>query len=245
MNHRPLAFAALLGTVGLAGCASSLVDHGAAGQPARVAPVTTEHSEALACLGQMIDRKRTPRLTVFVADIEDRTVPERFEGRRLSGGASWWLHTAIGKLDTDRVVSTLENPGTAADTSNHLVLSGAWTQDDMKIGKIGGELAALVSKLGIGFGATRSFDVIAGDFVSARDGRVIHASGISLMVGSGQTGLNLRIEDGSDSFEIDLSDSHNEGPQFAQRRITEAAALVHVAHAFRIDYRPCMSAGWS
>jgi len=87
--------------------------------------------------------------------------------------------------------------------------------------------------------------VIAGDFVSARDGRVIHASGISLMVGSGQTGLNLRIEDGGDSFELDLSDSHNEGPQFAQRRITEAAALVHVAHAFRLDYRPCMTAGWS
>lgn len=243
MNHRPLAFAVLLGTLGLAGCASSPVDRGPAGQPARVAPVTTEHSEALACLGQMIDRKRAPRLTVFVADIEDRTVPERFEGRRLSGGASWWLHTAIGKLGTDRVVSTLESPGKAVDTANHLVLSGAWTQDDMKVGKLGGELAAIVSKLGIGFGASRSFDVIAGDFVSSRQGRVVHASAISVAVSSRNAGFNLQVEDGDREFELDFSRSAKEGPQFAQRRIAEAAVMVHIARAFDVDYRPCIEPG--
>src|SRR5690606_22113112 len=112
-------------TAGITGCAG-LPGSLAALQPARVAPVVTEHSQALACLGQAIDRTGAARLTVFVADIADLTVPERFEGRRLSNGAGWWLHTAIGKLGTDRVVSTLEAHDRVASTPNHLVLSGAW-----------------------------------------------------------------------------------------------------------------------
>jgi hypothetical protein len=47
------------------------------------------------------------------------------------------------------------------------------------------------------------------------------------------------------TLRLDLSTSVNEGPQFAQRRIAEAAALVHVSRAFDIDYRPCIEMSWA
>ena len=242
MNQRLLAAGSLLVALGASGCASVLVDPAGPVSPhAGVTPVRTEHSDALACLGRLIDRSGRPTLVIHVEDIADRTVPERFEGRRLSGGASWWLHTAIGKIGSKRVVSTTESPSRREKT-RHLVLAGAWTQDDLKVGRSGAEFSALLSRIGLGLGARRSYDIIAGDFVSSRNGRVVHATGISLQVGAGEAGMNLRIDDGNRRFEFGLTDEVNEGPQFAQRRITEAAALVHIAEAFGVDYRKCLAA---
>ena len=42
-----------------------------------------------------------------------------------------------------------------------------------------------------------------------------------------------------------MTNEVNEGPQFAQRRIAEAAVLVHVARAFNIDYRECVTQDWA
>jgi len=240
MNTRLLQACALaaLGTLG--GCASHPLGGGDPPPSAQVATVATEHSEALACLGRMIDRSRSPALLVRVADIPDRTVPERFEGRRLSSGASWWLHTAIGKLGTDRVTSVIGSGGEPPRGSQTLVISGAWTQDDLAVGRIAGEIGGVLSKLGLEIGASRSRDVIAGDFVSSRNGRVLHATAISVSVRSDRSGLDLRIDDGRRELAVGFSGSHQEGPQFAQRRITEAAALVHVARAQGLDYRRCL-----
>lgn len=239
MKERLLPAAALAAIGVLAGCSTLPADPISRAPSAPVAPVVTEHSEALACLGRMIERSRAPRLVVHVTDIRDRTVPPRFDQRRLSSGASWWLHTAIGKLETDRVVSTLEGPPRGAG-AGHLVISGAWTQDDPEVGRFGGEIAARMSRIGLGFGASRSQDVIAGDFVSSRSGRVVHATAISAAVSADRSGLDLRIDDGNRRFAMGVAGRYNEGPQFAQRRIAEAAALVHVGRAVGIDYSRCL-----
>jgi hypothetical protein len=96
-----------------------------------------------------------------------------------------------------------------------------------------------------GLGTRRRVDVIAGDFLSSRQGRVLHASAISLALGNSDSGLRLKVEDGANSFGIDMSQSASEGPQFAQRRIAEAAVLVHVSRAFGVDYRPCVESAWA
>lgn len=240
MNTRLLQACTLaaLGTLG--GCASYPLPSADVPPSAPVVTVATEHSEALACLGRMIDRSRAPALTVRVTEIRDRTVPTRFESRRLSSGASWWLHTAIGKLGTARVSSVMGDAGKPLPGGRTLVISGAWTQDDLAVGRIAGEIGGVLSKLGLELGASRSHDVIAGDFVSSRNGRVLHATAISVSVRSDRSGLDLRIDDGQRELAVGFSGSRQEGPQFAQRRITEAAALVHVARAYGLDYRRCL-----
>jgi hypothetical protein len=90
-------------------------------------------------------------------------------------------------------------------------------------------------------GARRSFDVIAGDFVSSRSGQVTHAAAISVVVSSSRAGMNLEVEDGNRTLSLDFSQQSNDGPQFAQRRIAEAAVMVHMARAFGVDYRPCIA----
>lgn len=53
--------------------------------------------------------------------------------------------------------------------------------------------------------------------------------------------MNLEVEDGDRKLSLDFSQHHNEGPQFAQRRIAEAAVMVHMARAFGVDYQPCIA----
>jgi hypothetical protein len=213
-----------------------------------VKPVLTEHSLALACLGELIDQAGGPRLTVYVEPIVDKTVPRRYEKRRLSLGGAYWVHTAIDKVGSDRVVSITKRPRGKAAAST-LVLSGAWTQDDLGVGSADGALDGRWengdTRTDFFLGARRGTDVIAGDFLSVRDGVVQHATAISLAVDSARAGVGLRIQDGGRDFAFDLSRSVVEGPQFAQRRVTEAAALVHLAHAFDVDYAPCIELGWA
>jgi hypothetical protein len=232
----------------LTGCNSALVNDRPSLQRSEVKPVMTEHSLALACLGDLIDNSGRAPLTVYVQPIVDRTVPVRFEKRRLSLGGEWWLHTAINKIGSDRVTSVTSLKA-ARRSGNYIEISGAWTQDDFAVGSANAELDAsregTVTDVDFFAGSRRSIDVIAGDFLSVRDRRVIHATAISLAVGARQDGFGLRIEDATYDVAVDLSTSVNEGPQFAQRRIAEAAALVHVSRAFDIDYRPCIELGWA
>ena len=231
---------------GLGGCAT-LVNEQASGYQSPVNPVMTEHSLALSCLGGLIDRSGRPTLTVFVEDVPDTTVPRSFEERRLSSGGAWWLHTAINRLGSDKVRSA--SAERAKPGGNHIVLEGAWTQDDSDVGK-GGVDASGRRRTGsglfdLGFGFQRRADVIAGDFLSSRNGRVLHASAISVAVNSSNASLGMRIEDGRNSLGVEMGNSSSDGPQFAQRRIAEAAVMVHVAHAFDVDYRPCIETAWA
>ena len=215
-----------------------------------VQSVMTEYSQALSCLGDLIDASDEPAMTVFVDNIKDETVPRRFDKRRLSRGGAWWFHTAIVKMQSDRVTSVVSHASRKKHTNGtHLVLSGAWTQDDLEVGrgqqgidwrnKGAGYLEAL------GLSRNREVSVIAGDFLSTVNGKVVHASAISLAVGGSRDGFELRIDDGSRSLDVGVISEVNEGPQFAQRRIAEAAALVHVARAFDIDYRDCVKQDWA
>jgi len=236
-----IAMAIALGT---AGCTTM-----SPGYPAtslgQVSPVMTEYSIGLACLGELIDQTNKPPLIVYVDKIRDQTVPRRYEDRRLSHGAQWWIHTAINKLGTNRIRSTTDKVEDADKKSNHLVLSGAWTQDDRYVKKKGGGLNARLGNFQFGIWSKQRFDVIAGDFVSVVNGRVLHASAISLAVSRNDTEVLLRVEDGDDFFELDLSSTLNEGPQFAQRRITEAAVMIHLSRYFGINCRSCIEAGWA
>jgi hypothetical protein len=236
-----IAMAIALGT---AGCTTMSHDYPSASL-GEVSPVITEYSLGLVCLGELIDQTNKPPLTVYVKKIRDQTVPRRYEVRRLSHGARWWIHTAINKLGTNRVRSTTDKVEDADKKSNYLVLSGAWTQDDRYVVKKGGGFNAEFGDFQFGIQSKQRFDVIAGDFVSAVNGRVLYASAISLAVSRNDTEGILRVEDGDNFFELDLSNTLNEGPQFAQRRITEAAVMIHLARYFGINYRSCMEAGWA
>ena len=206
-----------------------------------VGGVSTDYSLGLACVGGKIERTRKPVLTVFIDDIEDLTVPSGHEDRRLSSGGKWWIHTAINKLGSKRVQAVVARGGRANDRNpNHLVMTGAWTQDDHEVGQRSGGIEALFPKIGIALGGRDRFDVIAGDFVSSRGGKVVHASAISVALSSTRAGLNLIVEDGNRQFKLDFSQSMHEGPQFAQRRIAAAAVVVHIARAFGVDYRSCI-----
>ncbi|MEM0912965.1 MAG: peptidoglycan-binding domain-containing protein [Pseudomonadota bacterium] len=207
--------------------------------------VVTEYSGALVCLGDLVDKTNQPALTVYVRDIKDETVPHRFRDRRLSKGGAWWFHTAINKMQSQNVMSVLEKPNREfRDNNKFMQLSGAWTQDDNEVGvnqkNLGFNNLARGYLDRFGFFSREEVSVIAGDFVSAVDGRVSHASAISLAVNQSDTNYELRIDDGSRRFDFGLTNDVNEGPQFAQRRIAEAAALVHVAAAFNVDYSLCL-----
>jgi hypothetical protein len=232
----------------IGGCSVPIVNDQPSSFRNDVNPVMTEHSLALECLGELIDQSGKPKLTVYVDTITDETVPPRFEQRRLSHGGSWWLHTAISKIGSDRVVSSTTVPPRTSP-SNHIVLSGAWTQDDMAIGRadadLDGRATSGSSRLDFFLGGRRNRDVIAGDFLTVRNGEVQHATAISLAVDGDRRGVGLDIRDGSSRFSIDFSRAVNEGPQFAQRRITEAAALVHIARAFQVDYTGCAEMAWA
>lgn len=225
----------------LSGCAT--LSDGALPLPTSpVAAVQTDYSLGLSCLGQRIDRSGRAPLQVYVDPINDLTVPRNFEDRRLSSGGKWWLMTALQKIKSNKI-RVVTDDGSKADPRNpsHLVLSGAWTQDDMEIGGQEGGLKAWLPKVVLDLGAKRSFDVIAGDFVSTRNGNVAHASAISVQVNARRAGMDLQVEDGDRKFALGFSQRQSEGPQFAQRRIAEAAVMVHMARAFGVDYRPCIA----
>ncbi|OEU78173.1 MAG: hypothetical protein BA865_09150 [Desulfobacterales bacterium S5133MH4] len=247
MNYN-LLFAAVIAiatALGTAGCTTTLSPGYPATSLGQATPVMTEYSQGLACLGELIDQTDKPRLTVYVDKIRDQTVPRRYENRRLSHGAQWWIHTAISKLGTNRIQSTTDNVKNTNRKSNHLVLSGAWTQDDLNVKRNGGGVNVQLGDIRFGIGSDRRFDVIAGDFVSVANGRVLYASAISLAIGRNNTEVLLRVEDSDDVFELDLSNTLNEGPQFAQRRITEAAVMIHLSRYFEINCRSCIEAGWA
>lgn len=235
----------------LSGCGLTRNAWDPAGQPLnQVQSVNTEYSLALACLGEMIEQTNQPTLTVYIDDIKDSTVPRRFRDRRLSTGGYWWLHNAITRLETDRVVSQTGRVS-RNQSRNYILLNGAWTQDDQAVERLDASLDGSGRSDGgktrgsFFFGRNYSRDVIAGDFLTIRDDRVLHATAISVALSNGRTGIGLDIQDGSWRSVFDLSRRINEGPQFAQRRITEAAALVHIAHAFQLDYRPCAELDWA
>lgn len=225
----------------LSGCATlGAGDKTSVGQ---IQDVQTDYSLGLSCLGQRIDRSDRPAVQVFVDPIRDQTVPGRFDERRLSSGGKWWFITALQKIDAKKI-RVVTQDGSQADPRNpsHLVLSGAWTQDDLEVGRQEGGFKAWIPQAVLDFGARRSYDVIAGDFVSSRGGQVTHAAAISVVVSSARAGMNLEVEDGERKFSLGFSQQRNEGPQFAQRRIAEAAVMVHMARAFGVDYRPCIDA---
>lgn len=234
----------------LGGCSSLTANQHASRYETDVKPVMTEYSHALSCVGELIDSSTAEPLMVYVRDIDDETVPSRYRERRLSKGGAWWFHTAIDKMQSERVTSTLKSPSKKQRKNGHfLVLSGAWTQDDIEVGNNGQNIG--FNNLGggildrFGWFNNQQTSVIAGDFVSTKEGNVIHASAISLAVNGSDNSYELRIDDGSRRLDMGLTHEVNEGPQFAQRRIAEAAALVHVARAFDIDYKSCLQQDWS
>lgn len=213
-----------------------------------VQPVMTEHSLALNCLGELIDQSKKPGMIVYIDRIDDETVPRRYDERRLSLGGAYWLHTAIDRLGSTRVVSTTRRE-IAKRAANGIILTGAWTQDDLGIGRlegnVKGEWNGSSRDTELFIGSRRSSDIIAGDFMTVRNGVVTHATAISLAIDADRSGFGLRIEDGVRDLAFDLTRSTVEGPQFAQRRIAEAAAMVHLARAFDVDYGPCIEFGWA
>lgn len=234
----------------MSGCSVLMPNKAPSSFTTSVNPVMTEYSEALRCVGQLIDGSHSPPLIVYVRDIADETVPEDYRSRRLSKGGAWWFHTAISKMQSQRVTSTIKMPKKSQlSNMNLLVLSGAWTQDDIKVGSRGAKMGysnsgnGLLKKLG--WGKNQQASVIAGDFVSTVNDKVTHASAISLVVMGNDNNYELRIDDGDRRLDLGLTNEINEGPQFAQRRIAESAALVHVARAFNVDYRTCMAQEWA
>lgn len=239
-----------LSTAFLGGCSTLTSNQHPSNFQNGVNPVMTEYSQALACVGGLVEQSGKAPLTVFVRDIDDETVPVRFRERRLSKGGAWWFHTAIDKMQSASIQSTTQPPSKKQrDKGNYLVLSGAWTQDDLGIGQNNKSVGFNNLGTGIldrfGWSNNQQTSVIAGDFVSTVNDTVIHASAISLAVNESSNNVELRIDDGSRRLDLGLVDVTNEGPQFAQRRIAEAAALVHVAVAFDVDYRPCVQENWS
>ena len=231
----------------LSGCSATMTNTEASQYNNQVNAVMTEYSNVLQCLGNKIDQADTPVIHVHVRDIDDETVPSRFRERRLSKGGAWWFHTAIGKLETDKVVSLVQRPNReerAKDT--YVEISGAWTQDDAEIGVNSKNIG--FNNLGggildrFGWFDREEASVIAGDFVSSVNQRVVHSSAISLAIKESGQDYEMRIDDGSRRLDFGLRSEANEGPMFAQRRIVEAATLVHISHTLNIDYQDCIEA---
>lgn len=238
-------FALIIITTVFAGCAQLTPNRYASTYERQTSLVMTEYSNALQCVGELIDASPLPGMMVYVRDIDDETVPSRYRDRRLSKGGAWWFHTAISKMQSRKVRSVIYRPTLEQRNSRQFMeLTGAWTQDDAEIGKNSKNIG--FNNLGngildrLGWSKSESISVIAGDFVSSVGGKVQFASAIALAISESGDDLELRIDDGSRRFDLALSNEVSEGPQFAQRRIAEAAALVHIAKAFELDYQSCM-----
>lgn len=212
---------------------------------AEVTPVLTEHSMGLQCLGALIDGSNMAPIVIGVGDIRDRTIPARFNDRtRLSQAGEWLVVTAISKMETDKVRSALEEEVEERKIKTNFTLSGAWTQDDELLRQSAGiaDLGWLTGRLGLS--GSRRFDYVAGDFTSSRNGVVEYSTAIGVFLGANQVRASLLVEDGVNFAEIGFDARWADGPQLAQRRIAEAATLIHVANALKIDFRPCLESGW-
>lgn len=212
---------------------------------AEVTPVLTEHSMGLQCLGALIDDSGMAPIVIGVGDIRDRTIPARFNDRtRLSQAGEWLVVTAISKMETDRVRSALEEEVEDRKIKTSFTITGAWTQDDELLRQSAGiaDLGWLTGRLGLS--GARRFDYVAGDFTSSRNGVVEYSTAIGVFLGANQVRASLLVEDGVNFAEIGFDARWADGPQLAQRRIAEAATLIHVAHALKIDFRPCLESGW-
>lgn len=209
-----------------------------------VTSVSTEHSIGLQCLGSLIsDAGRSP-VVIEVDSIRDRTVPARInDATRLSQASEWLVVTAISKMETPLVRSTLEDNHTKLAVKPAFKLHGAWTQDDEVLRQTAGlgDLEWLTGRLKLT--GERRYDMIAGDFVSERDGIVEFATAIGVILGSSDVGARLVVDDGVNSAEFGIDARWADGPQMAQRRIVEAATLIHVSRHFGIDYSPCLTRG--
>ncbi|MEM9494545.1 MAG: peptidoglycan-binding domain-containing protein [Pseudomonadota bacterium] len=209
-----------------------------------VSPVMTEHSFGLKCLGALIDDAGVPPVLVHVNRIRDRTIPPRLnDDGRLSQAGEWLFHTAISKMETPRVRSTLKQSG--AGKEGRLLISGAWTQDDEVLRSDDGDIDGEIGRFRIGVDNDRRFDYVAGDFTSSKKGVVVFASAIGVMLSSGDYGARLQVENSGDFIDVSFDRRWADGPQMAQRRIAEAATLVHIARYYDINYFPCLEAGWA
>lgn len=238
----------LLSAAALSACASL---EGPTSPPlgrGEVAPVNTEHSFGLKCLGQLIDDANGPPLIVHIERIRDRTIPVRLNDEsRLSQAGEWLFHTAIAKMETPMVRSSLSTSNSDMRRPGRLIISGAWTQDDELLRNKAGDLDGEVGRFRFGIDRRQRFDYIAGDFTSSTGEAevVTFATAIGVMLSSGDTGARLLAEFSGDVIDLEFEKRWADGPQMAQRRIAEAATLVHVARHFDVDYRPCLETGWS
>lgn len=211
-----------------------------------VTPVVTEHSFGLKCLGQLIEDGARPALVVHVDRIRDRTIPPRLnDDARLSQAGEWLFHTAISKMETPLVRSTLSTSKEEKREPGRMTISGAWTQDDEVLRRKDGDIDGEVGRFRFGLDRKQRYDYIAGDFTSSSEGVVTFASAIGVMLASGEFGARLLVENSGDFVDVEFEKRWADGPQMAQRRIAEAAALVHIARHYEIDYRPCLETGWS
>jgi hypothetical protein len=202
-----------------------------------VSPVLTEHSTSLKCLGGLIEQSPQAPVSVVVHEIEDTTVPRYNEERRLSKGGDFVLHTAISRLETAKARGVLDME---AAGSRVVALGGAWTQDDVYVTQRGVSLREKSGNFSTKLGARTGYDFIAGDFTSSINGRVLLSTAVGVALARKGNEALLVVDDGSGGAEIGLDSRTVQGPQMAQRRILEAVALVHLAHFFKIDYRPCL-----
>ena len=207
---------------------------------AEVTPVVTEHSFGLQCLGSIVEESRLEPILVDVKRIRDRTIPDRLNDiSRLSQAGEWLVHTAISKLETDRVRSTIGD----SEPSSTLTISGAWTQDDELLRRRGGLLNLGWLRGRLNLSGQETYDYIAGDFVSSQNGVVIFSAAIGVALGSSRAEARLLVENGDEFAEVGFEGRWADGPQLAQRRIAEAATMVHIANYYQIDYRPCLENG--
>ncbi len=242
MQHssRPASAFAVAASLALSGC-SALQPPSTYSGMAEVTPVATEHSFGLQCLGSIVDEAQLEPILVSVDGIRDRTIPRRLNDEtRLSQAGEWLVHTAISKMETARVRSTLEDSGVPAQ----LTISGAWTQDDELLRRGSGVVDVGWLRGQLGLSGSQTYDYIAGDFVTSENGIVMFSTAIGVMLGSRRAQATLLVEDGDDFAEIGFSGRWADGPQLAQRRIAEAATLIHIANYYGIDYRPCLENGW-
>ena len=242
MQHSPLGATALavVASFALSGCAALRPPSSYSGM-AEVTPVATEHSFGLQCLGGIIEESQLDSILVSVDGIRDRTIPRRLTRKtRLSQAGEWLVHTAISKMETTRVRSTLEN----SDVPSQLTITGAWTQDDELLRRGSGVVDIGWLRGQLGLSGSQTYDYIAGDFVTSENGVVVFSTAIGVMLGSRRAQATLLVENGDEFAEIGFSGRWADGPQLAQRRIAEAATLIHIANYYDIDYRPCLENGW-
>ena len=90
---------AAVGALALGACSSIAPSPSAFQARAPITGITTDQSDGLVCLGRLIDAAPGGPVEVVAGSIRDRTVPRRFDERRLSKGGEWWVHTAVAKTE--------------------------------------------------------------------------------------------------------------------------------------------------